>query len=270
MRKLFATAFLGFAMVATPINTVASLDSSTIQAAYESALESDHPYMPSENAMADVDALLASAKKSGKLAMIIMGANWCHDSIGLISHMKESEVAGVVHENYEVLIVDVGYLESGKDIITRFGRPVIYGTPTVLVVEPNTERLLNSDTANLWRDAAAMDATEVASLFANQSHSLPDEAVPTGELKRLLAEIDAFEAAQAARIYRGFAIVGPMLAAENRPETFGSYWTQLRTLRYSITGDLEALRKEAHDRVAAGESDITLTYPDYPAFDWEE
>jgi len=232
--------------------------------------DTEAPYKPSADAMTEVDATLDRARKSGKLAMIVMGANWCHDSIGLIEHLNKPEVSAVVKAGYEVQIVDVGYLDHSLHVATRFGLPVIYGTPTVLVIEPETETLLNASTLNLWRDAAAMPTEEVISLFAGQPRTVSHEPEPTGELARLLQEIKDFESKHAARIYGGFAIVGPMLAADKRPEHFGSYWTQLRNLRYSITEDLTRLREEARTRVAAGETGITLDYPEYPVFDWEK
>jgi len=243
-------------------------DDANEQSSYKFDMEA--PFKPSADAMTDVDAALARARKSGKLAMIVMGANWCHDSIGFIGHLNKPEVAAVVKAGYEVQIVDVGYLDHGLHVAPRFGLPVIYGTPTVLIIEPETETLLNADTVNLWRDAAAMPVDKVISLFADQDRT-PDAApAPTGELARLMAEIKDFEARQAARIYGGFAIVGPMLAADERPESFGAYWTQLRDLRYSITEDLTRLRDEARTRVAAGEKGITLDYPEYPPFEWEK
>jgi hypothetical protein len=36
-----------------------------------------------------------------------------------------------------------------------------------------------------------------------------------------------------------------------------------------VPRDLGALRAEALLRVSSGESDITLEYPEYPAFSWE-
>lgn len=243
-------------------------DDAEEQSSYQFDMEA--PFKPSADAMTDVDAVLERARKSGKLAMIVLGANWCHDSMGFVEHLNKPEVAAVVKADYEVQIVDVGYLDHGLHVSPRFGLPVIYGTPTVLIVEPETETLLNADTVNLWRDAAAMPTDEVVALFAGQDRTPDASAAPTGELARLMTEIREFESKHAARIYGGFAIVGPMLAADKRPDNFGSYWTQLRALRYSITNDLTRLRDEARTRVAAGETEITLDYPKYPPFDWEK
>lgn len=227
------------------------------------------PFQPSENPMADVDTTLQQASQSGKLAMIILGANWCHDSIGFARHMSSDAVSRVLEDRYITTMVDVGYLEHGRDIVARFGLKAIYGTPTVLIIEPESGRLLNSDTIHRWREAAAMREGEVVRLLTSQRTAVHKKLPPSAELQKLLDEIDAFEAEQAARIYRGFSVIGPMLAADERPADFGHYWGQLRDLRYAITDDLKALREEAASRVANGEENIRLSFPSYPAFDWE-
>jgi hypothetical protein len=228
----------------------------------------ESPYRPGADQTAQVDAALAQAREEGKLALIVMGASWCHDSMAFADHARDPAVTPVIDAKYILRYLDVGYLEHGQEVIRRFGMPVIYGTPTVLVIDPESEQLLNRETMFRWRDAAAMTADEAAALLASQPPTLPPVPAPEGELKRLLAEIDAFEEAQAARIYGGFRVIGPMLAGE-RPKDFYAYWNQLRDLRYSITDDLERLRREARARVAAGEHGITLAYPAYPAFSWE-
>jgi hypothetical protein len=93
-----------------------------------------------------------------------------------------------------------------------------------------------------------------------------------GELIRLLAEIDSFERLQADRVYDAYAVVGPLLAAYKageKPEHFEDYWNEVRDYRMQVPLDLDALRIEARERVSSGESDITLDYPEYPAFSWE-
>ncbi len=234
-------------------------------------------FQPSENVMADLDATLARAAGRDRLALVVMGANWCHDSREFVKSLNEPVLKELVSAKYEILFVDVGYLESGREVINRFGMPVIYGTPTVLVVEPGTDLLVNRQDLHRWRDAATIDVDEAVEYFsrmaapaARQAAAQVWAAKPV-VLETLYDEIDAFERLQAERIYRGFAVLGPMLAMEkkDRPEEFERYWGQVRDLRYQITEDLEALRAHARDQAAAGETDVVLEYPDYRPFDWE-
>ena len=91
-------------------------------------------------------------------------------------------------------------------------------------------------------------------------------------LQELLKEIETFEQAQADRLYRAYATLTPMLMAykEGDKDAFSEEaWNEVRDYRYNIPIDVEALRAEARTRVAAGEINIKLTYPVYPAFSWD-
>jgi len=233
------------------------------------------PFQPSEDYLADVDATLDKARMEEKLALIVMGANWCHDSRGLVEHFGDPELVATLEQGYETILVDVGLLERGRELISRFGMPVIYGTPTVLIVEPDTGRLLNKSSMFRWRDSASIPVEEAREYFSGMTEPAKWDpgAEPAGspQLAALYAEIDAFEAVQAERIYKGFEVVGPMLGvdADERPENFLDYWKQLSALRYAITDDLARLRAEAKERVAAGEENIQLEFPEYEKFSWE-
>ena len=228
------------------------------------------PFQPSVDVMADIDAVLAKAREHDKLAIIIMGANWCEDSLAMVRHLDDPAMQGLIQDHYESLLVDVGYLEHGRDVINRFGMPVIYGTPTVLVVDPVSEQQINRAGMHIWRDAKKMSTEEVLAYFSDLAGNPPEpETSPlTPELAAILADIDAFEAGQAERVYAAFKVLGPMMAMakEDRPATFMPYWKELRSLRYAITEDLKTLRMEARRRVAAGETDIQLKFPAYPLF----
>jgi hypothetical protein len=88
-------------------------------------------------------------------------------------------------------------------------------------------------------------------------------------LSEALARIDRFEAAQARRIYRAYAILGPMLEQYEQgdpPADFDEKWSNLARMRSHITGDLEKLRQSARDQDAAGIDPIELEFPRYPLF----
>ncbi len=241
------------------------------------AADENTSFQPSENVMAEVDALLVRARTSGKLALIVMGANWCHDSQGLLAHFNEPEMVAVIDRHYEQLLVDVGMLNKGAEVNRRFGLPVIYGTPTVLVVDPSNERLLNGRDMQQWYNAASIGLADTVAYFMSKTipsvryAAVADSMATSDVLKKLLADIDEFEAKQAERIYQGFAIVGPMVAMEKteRPKNFYRLWEQLRVLRYRIPDDLVTLRAMARRRAALGETDIKLDFPQYPALEWE-
>ena len=59
------------------------------------------------------------------------------------------------------------------------------------------------------------------------------------------------------------------LKAGNRPKEFDASWDELSKFRNSIPGDVLELRDEAERRVAEGDSDIELEFPEYPPLSWE-
>ena len=109
---------------------------------------------------------------------------------------------------------------------------------------------------------------------ANDSvvESVADPVADSVQLRQLYAEIDQFEQQQAERVAAGYAVVGPMLEAYeagNAPEDFDASWDELRDFRMAIPDDVRELRDEAQRRVAEGEEDIQLVFPEYPLLSWE-
>lgn len=115
-------------------------------------------YSASADATADVDAALARAAASGKRVLLVLGANWCHDSRALAGWLETPRFAALTAESYEVVFVDVGVPQTGEgrnlDIAKRFGLTEFPGTPALLVLTPEG-KALNLDTAASWRNAAS-------------------------------------------------------------------------------------------------------------------
>ena len=102
---------------------------------------------------------------------------------------------------------------------------------------------------------------------------LRGEVIITDDLQTLLTEIDVVEQHQADRLYQAYAVLGPMLEAykAGNKEAFSEeYWNSGRDFRYKVAHDVDALRAEARERVAAGENKIRLNYPEYSAFPWDK
>jgi hypothetical protein len=239
--------------------------------------QSGELYLPSDDAIADVETAINAARESNKLTLVVMGANWCHDSRGLASRLYQEPLKSLVEENYETVFVDVGFLEKGKDIINSLGPPVYYATPTVLIVDPVSRRLVNEKDRHRWADAFSISMEESVDYFQLMAQTdlttLREEVIITDDLQTLLTEIDVFEQHQADRLYQAYAVLGPMLEAykAGNKEAFSEeYWNSVRDFRYKVAHDVDALRAEARERVAAGENEIKLTYPEYPAFPWDK
>ena len=134
--------------------------------------EAEHPearpFDEARPALADVAMALARAALNRKRVLLVMGANWCHDSRGLAGWFEMPRFAAMLDQRYELVFVDVGHPQEGEgrniDIAQRFGIEEISGTPTVLVLSPEGA-LLNPATAGTWRNAASRTEDEIFSYF---------------------------------------------------------------------------------------------------------
>jgi thiol-disulfide isomerase/thioredoxin len=134
--------------------------------------EAEHPearpFDEARPALADVAMALARAAINRKRVLLVMGANWCHDSRGLAGWFEIPRFADMLERRYELVFVDVGHPQEGEgrniDIAQRFGIDEITGTPTVLVLSPEGA-LLNPETAPTWRNAASRTEDEIFTYF---------------------------------------------------------------------------------------------------------
>ena len=123
------------------------------------------PFDVKADAKSGVDAALARAKSGNRMVMIVMGANWCHDSRALAGWFAQPHFAAMIDSRYELVYVDVGYKDRNIDIARRFGLKSIKGTPTVLIVDGDG-RLLNKKNAPKWRNASSRNQQEIYKAFA--------------------------------------------------------------------------------------------------------
>ena len=118
----------------------------------------------SEDAGADVDAALERAMASGKHVLLVMGANWCHDSRALAGWLETPRFQELVEAEYELVFVNVGLPQTGDghnlDIAHSFGLEEPAGTPNVLVLTPGGT-LVNAETATSWRNSASRSEDEI-------------------------------------------------------------------------------------------------------------
>jgi thiol-disulfide isomerase/thioredoxin len=231
-------------------------------------------YQPSADPLADVQEALSRAGKTNRLALVVLGANWCHDSRALAARLHRTPLAEVIEQNYELVLVDVGFYEQGRAVTQQFGVAHYYATPTVLIVDPSDGQLVNDEDRHIWGNAYRIDMPSSVEYFEKwaMNDSVADPTADSAQLKKLYAEIERFEKQLADRVAAGYAIVGPMLAAHkdgNAPEEFDASWDELSAFRNAIPGDIQALRDEAQRRVSEGEEDIQLEYPEYPPLSWE-
>ncbi len=127
-------------------------------------------YDPSADAQAQTNAALTRAAANNKRVIIVMGANWCHDSISLAGWFETQRFEAMLGPLYEIVYVDVGEPQTGHgrnlDVAKRFGAKSIKGTPTVLVLS-SEGKLLNKNDAPSWRNAASRSEDAIYRYFAD-------------------------------------------------------------------------------------------------------
>ena len=231
-------------------------------------------YAPSADPIADVQQAIGRAADSDRLALVVLGANWCHDSRALAARLQRSPLAEVIQQHYELQFVDVGFYEDRRALTQQFGVSNYYATPTVLIIDPASGRLVNDEDRHIWGNAFKIDMPTSVEYFERYAtnDSTAGPAVYLGQLQQLYAEIDRFEQQMAERVAAGYAVVGPMLeayAAGDAPDEFDARWDELSGFRNAIPGDIRELRDEAQRRVSGGEQGIELQFPEYPPLSWE-
>jgi hypothetical protein len=276
IKPLIYTSLVLLLSTGLPAIEVHASDDAPAEKPKMTAMESGNLFIPSEDSMADLKAGFDAAQKSNKLALVVMGANWCHDSRALAARLYKEPLSSIINAHYEVILIDVGYLEKGKDVISSLGIPVYYATPTVLIVDPLSRQVLNADNRNQWGNAYTISMKESVDYFTQFSEAgqsaLQSDDEPDENLQKLLADIEAFEEIQAARLYEAYAVLTPMIKAYKGGDDKAfseKTWNEVRDYRFKVSEDVVALRAEARERVAAGETDIQLSYPVYPAFSWD-
>ncbi len=168
MMKYFLTLF--FLMAPISLFPIAAQDLS-----HRPHEEDSGHYDASRDADADVDAMLAKIAENGKMGIIILGANWCHDSRGLAKHFDSERFQAMLNPRYEIVYVDVGVPQTGNGrnlhIAKRFKLKKLKGTPTVAIIS-SSGKLLNKKDAPKWRNADSRDEDDIYNHFANFSANI--------------------------------------------------------------------------------------------------
>lgn len=127
------------------------------------------PYDEKADANKAVDAVLAAAKAQHKRAFIDLGGNWCADCRVLSGLMELPEVKAFVDAHYVVVTVDVGRFNRNLQIPARWNMVEALktgGAPTVLIVDPVTNRVVDAGHTGALEDARNMDPQSMMNWIA--------------------------------------------------------------------------------------------------------
>lgn len=126
-----------------------------------------YPYDEAANANADVAAAKAKAKAGNKLLLIDLGGNWCGDCRVLAGVMNLPEVKAFLDKHYVEVTVDVGRFDRNLQIPAHYGiTKRLEGVPSLLIVDPKTDKLLNAGRVSALADARSMTPQALADWLA--------------------------------------------------------------------------------------------------------
>lgn len=150
--------------LAMPAAAVVAAPSSTEQAAF---------YPAAADARADLDAALADAARDGRLAVIVFGADWCHDSTALAKVLTGKAFRDEFGARFSVTFIDVGVPQTGNgrnlDLIARYGVKRMRGTPALFVIGPDGRPRNSRRDAQSWRNADSRGEAAILDWFRRLS-----------------------------------------------------------------------------------------------------
>jgi thiol-disulfide isomerase/thioredoxin len=123
-------------------------------------------------ATADADRAVAEARQRAiarhKLLLIDLGGNWCLDCRILAGTIENPRLKSFVEDHYEVVTVDIGRFDKNLQIPAHYGiTHRLEGVPSLLVVEPRANRLINAGHTAALADARSMSPQSLADWLAS-------------------------------------------------------------------------------------------------------
>lgn len=125
-----------------------------------------------ENADADraVAAAKLRAKRNGKRLIIDLGGNWCLDCRLLAGTMELPSLKPWLDKRFEIVTVDVGRFDKNLQIPGHYGiRSRLEGVPALLIVDPRTDKLVNTRSIAALADARSLTPQALADWLAQWS-----------------------------------------------------------------------------------------------------
>jgi hypothetical protein len=216
--------------------------------------------------MQDIQSGLEQAQSENKLLLLVMGAVWCHDSTGLAERFEDEALSTILADNYHTVFIDVGYLNDLRHITQRFEQAHYFATPTVMIINPQTQHLLNAKDMHIWGAADSLPLTKYQSYFKRYASSQQTPYRPLPMQHKALVE--AFEKTNAQRLNAAYALLKPGLIADinksQESDLFITQWLEIRQYRMTLQRDIQAIRENALNNPKQA-----LALPIYPPFSWE-
>jgi thiol-disulfide isomerase/thioredoxin len=210
-------------------------------------------FVAEQQFLPQLDQLQRKTAAEQKLLLLVLGAEWCHDSKALQQHFAEPALATALAKRFSIAFVDVGYLEFGQATAQRFQLPLYYGTPTVMIIAPDSGQLLNKSDLMQWTSAANFDAAAYKAYFIDTDFKQQFEQQQqqlAGISPAVLQQIGAFEQQQAATLAKGYQRLGPLLrsykeSGQAASAEFNQAWSTVKSFRTKILPQVAELQQQA-------------------------
>ena len=115
------------------------------------------------------DNALAHAAANKARAVIVFGADWCHDSRALGRVLTSAAFKSEFGNRFEVTFIDIGRPQTGKgrnlDLVQRLGVENLKSTPALFVLRGDGKLLNGKKDAVSWRNAESRGADKVLAWF---------------------------------------------------------------------------------------------------------
>jgi len=208
----------------------------------------EYQFVPSNTVLQDVDEKRNAAISKNKRLLVVFGAQWCHDSRGLSQRFSTPKMHAILQQQYETVFVDVGYFSKGFEAIKQLNQTIFYATPTVLIIDPKTNTVLNQASIMHWTNADSLELAEYQDYFSQDFALLFKAGMGDTALLAYLEKIRQFENRQATRLYRAYQIIEPLLKRYEETDNGSTYefkhiWSEVKSYRTAIPSDIAKLIK---------------------------
>lgn len=119
-------------------------------ATYSFAGDTTRLYNPKADAVQDIKAAIAKAKKEGKHVLIQAGGNWCSWCIKFNKFTHEQKrLDSLIREYYVVYHLNWSKENENKAIFAKYGYPQRFGFPVFIILDEKGNRLHTQNSAYL-------------------------------------------------------------------------------------------------------------------------
>jgi len=127
-------------------------------------------YFPAEpNADFILETAVADARERGQLAVIVFGADWCHDSHYLARVLTSTAFEQAYGKRLAVTFIDVGKPQTGEgrnlDLVAGLGVQRLRSTPALFVLNGAGIPLNSTRDAVSWRNAEKRGEAAILAAF---------------------------------------------------------------------------------------------------------